>query len=162
MYIIALGFIYFQIELMKTWQMRAKERIMDAFFFCSACAVFVSVAYAAISWPSAPDGETVGGKYVSKLVPSGAIMAFKTSTCPSGWSAADGTNGNPDLRGEFIRGWDNGRGVDAGRTNASYQSGTFLPQMYVYRSSASAGLLVTPSIASYPTDGSSTAPYNFD
>jgi phage-related tail fiber protein len=27
----------------------------------------------------------------------------------------------PDLRGEFIRGWDKGRGVDAGRTFGSWQ-----------------------------------------
>jgi phage-related tail fiber protein len=30
----------------------------------------------------------------------------------------------PDLRGEFVRGWSNGRGVDAGRTLWSYQNGT--------------------------------------
>ncbi|MCT4708698.1 tail fiber protein, partial [Enterobacteriaceae bacterium H11S18] len=29
----------------------------------------------------------------------------------------------PDLRGEFIRGWDDGRGVDTGRTLLSAQSG---------------------------------------
>lgn len=28
----------------------------------------------------------------------------------------------PDLRGEFIRGWDNGRGIDSGRTFGSYQN----------------------------------------
>ena len=27
----------------------------------------------------------------------------------------------PDLRGLFIRGWDNGRGIDVGRTFGSYQ-----------------------------------------
>ncbi|MGL5037144.1 MAG: phage tail protein, partial [Aeromonas sp.] len=31
----------------------------------------------------------------------------------------------PDLRGEFVRGWDNGRGVDAGRTLLSSQSDLF-------------------------------------
>lgn len=30
----------------------------------------------------------------------------------------------PDLRGEFVRGWDNGRGVDTGRAIGSAQSGT--------------------------------------
>ncbi len=30
----------------------------------------------------------------------------------------------PDMRGEFIRGWDNGRGVDVGRGMLSYQGGT--------------------------------------
>lgn len=28
----------------------------------------------------------------------------------------------PDLRGEFIRGWDNGRGVDDGRSFGSFQA----------------------------------------
>ncbi|WP_443091361.1 phage tail protein [Basfia succiniciproducens] len=32
----------------------------------------------------------------------------------------------PDLRGEFIRGWDNGRGVDRGRSILSTQSSDFL------------------------------------
>ncbi|WP_236418988.1 phage tail protein [Pseudomonas syringae] len=31
----------------------------------------------------------------------------------------------PDSRGEFLRGWDNGRGVDAGRAIGSYQLDTF-------------------------------------
>ncbi|WP_065238233.1 tail fiber protein [Gallibacterium genomosp. 3] len=32
----------------------------------------------------------------------------------------------PDLRGEFIRGWDNGRGVDSGRNLLDNQQGTFM------------------------------------
>jgi len=32
----------------------------------------------------------------------------------------------PDLRSEFIRGWDNGRGVDSGRTFGSWQKGTIM------------------------------------
>lgn len=81
-------------------------------------------------------------------VPSGAVMAFAMSTPPNGWLECDGTaisrivyaslfnsigtsygagNGSttfnlPDLRGEFVRGWDHGRGVDAGRTFGSQQS----------------------------------------
>lgn len=31
----------------------------------------------------------------------------------------------PDLRGEFIRGWDNGRGIDTGRTLLSLQEDAF-------------------------------------
>lgn len=47
------------------------------------------------------------------IVPTGAIMAFNLITCPSGWSEADGINGRPDLRGEFIRGWNrNTTGTD--------------------------------------------------
>ncbi|WP_347290270.1 phage tail protein [Kluyvera georgiana] len=33
-----------------------------------------------------------------------------------------------DLRGEFIRGWDDGRGVDSGRTLLSWQKGSYLVQ----------------------------------
>lgn len=34
----------------------------------------------------------------------------------------------PDLRGEFIRFWDNGRGVDSGRTLLSWQKGSYILQ----------------------------------
>lgn len=83
------------------------------------------------------------------LVPTGAVMAFARNSAPSGWlecngnaisrtlypdlfaaigisfGAGDGstTFNLPNLRGEFIRGWDNGRGVDSGRTFGSAQSG---------------------------------------
>lgn len=41
-------------------------------------------------------------------------------------SGNGGTTFNlPDLRGEFIRGWDNGRGVDTGRTVGSFQADEF-------------------------------------
>lgn len=39
------------------------------------------------------------------------------------WGAGDGstTFNIPDFRGEFLRGWDHSRGIDAGRAFASYQ-----------------------------------------
>ena len=40
-------------------------------------------------------------------MPSGAINAFNLSSCPSGWLAADGGGGRPDLRGMFLRGLNN-------------------------------------------------------
>ncbi|MFZ1571085.1 MAG: hypothetical protein WAT29_19870 [Thiolinea sp.] len=49
---------------------------------------------------------------LSQSMPPKAIMAFYTEKCPTGWLPADGQNETPDLRGEFIRGWDRGRGVD--------------------------------------------------
>ena len=58
---------------------------------------------------------------------------FNAAECPSGWSAADGTNDMPDLRGEFVRGLDSGRGVDAGRPLRSAQAasgGSFLVQVW--------------------------------
>ena len=54
--------------------------------------------------------------------PTGAILAFNLSTCPTGWIAADGTNSTPDLRGEFVRGLDNNRGIDPGRGLATSQN----------------------------------------
>jgi hypothetical protein len=53
------------------------------------------------------------------------VRAFNASSCPSGWQAADGTSGSPDLRGVVVRGLDNGRGLDGGRTLASFQSDSF-------------------------------------
>lgn len=52
---------------------------------------------------------------------SGVYSYFNLTSCPSGWVAADGTNGTVDIRGMFVRGLDNGRGVDGGRALASWQ-----------------------------------------
>lgn len=82
------------------------------------------------------------------LMPAGAVLPFAMADAPGGWLACDGAavsrttfarlftaigetfgagNGTttfnlPDLRGEFIRGVDGGRGVDAGRTLGSSQA----------------------------------------
>jgi len=80
-------------------------------------------------------------------VPSGAVFCIAVATVPSGYLECNGqsvsrttfaalfavigtqygsSSGStfkvPDLRGEFIRGFDNGRGVDSGRSVASSQS----------------------------------------
>ena len=81
------------------------------------------------------------------MIPSGAVMYFAGQTAPTGWLKANGaavsrttyaalfaaigttygagdgrsTFNLPDLRGEFIRGWDDGRGVDTGRVFGSAQ-----------------------------------------
>ena len=83
-----------------------------------------------------------------QAVPTGSVHLMATTTVPSGYlkcngaaisrttyadlfgiigtahGAGDGstTFNVPDLRGEFVRGWDDGRGVDSGRNFASSQS----------------------------------------
>ena len=80
-------------------------------------------------------------------LPTGSLIYYAGSVAPAGYLAANGallsrttyaalfaaigiiynagdgstTFGLPDLRGEFIRGWDNGRGIDAGRLIGSWQ-----------------------------------------
>jgi microcystin-dependent protein len=83
-----------------------------------------------------------------QAVPTGSVHMMATTTAPSGylkcdgaavsrtayadlfstigttWGAGDGSStfNLPDLRGEFVRGWDDGKGTDSGRSFASAQS----------------------------------------
>lgn len=93
----------------------------------------------------------------TQLVPPGAVLPFAMSTAPSGWLECDGssvlratypdlftaigtTHGSvdgthftlPDLRGEFIRGWDHGKGTDSGRAFASTQTDTFAAHTHTF------------------------------
>lgn len=70
-------------------------------------------------------------------LPVGVPIPWPTSTAPTGWLKCNGATFTaaqypklalayprlvlPDLRGEFIRGWDDGRGVDPGRSIMSVQ-----------------------------------------
>ncbi len=90
--------------------------------------------------------------YVDAAMPPGALLDFAMQTAPTGWLACNGaavsrttyaalynaigttwgagdgstTFNLPDLRGEFRRGWDNGRGVDTGRAFGSWQADAYL------------------------------------
>ncbi|EPD7225294.1 phage tail protein [Escherichia coli] len=75
-------------------------------------------------------------------LPVGVPVPWPSATPPTGWLKCNGaafsaeeypelakaypTNKLPDLRGEFIRGWDDGRGVDSGRSLLSGQDATFI------------------------------------
>lgn len=92
--------------------------------------------------------------FAQAINPVGAVIWVATSTAPNGFLKANGaavsrttyaalfaalgtqfgagdgssTFNLPDLRGEFIRGWDDGRGVDSGRSFGSSQTdSTALP-----------------------------------
>lgn len=97
------------------------------------------------------DGENITDETLSTQTDLvGSVVAFAVNTPPTGWLAANGQavsrniyarlfsrigttwgagNGSttfnlPDYRGEFVRGWDNGRGVDPGRGFATSQNAT--------------------------------------
>ncbi|MCC8422932.1 phage tail protein [Photorhabdus thracensis] len=81
---------------------------------------------------------------VEHLIPVGVPLPWPTAIPPEGWVQCNGAafykskfpelakiypGGNlPDLRGEFIRGWDNGRGVDPSRSLLVWQEGSYLVQ----------------------------------
>lgn len=85
---------------------------------------------------------------IDLITPAGTVEFFATATAPTGWLVCDGSavsrttyarlfaaigtrygagNGTstfnlPEARGEFLRGWDGGRGIDVGRNLGSSQS----------------------------------------
>ncbi|EOA4309357.1 phage tail protein [Escherichia coli] len=75
-------------------------------------------------------------------LPVGVPVPWPLDTPPTGWLKCNGapfdpeeypglakaypTNKLPDLRGEFIRGWDDSRGIDTGRSLLSGQAATFI------------------------------------
>jgi microcystin-dependent protein len=99
---------------------------------------------------------------ISKLelnqAPVGAVTMWGGSNVPQGWlemngqsivgytelSAIYGSN-LPDLRGEFVRGWDNGRGIDSGRTLLGWQMASHIAHdedgMHIHNYSDSASAL---------------------
>ena len=78
----------------------------------------------------------------------GTVIFFASTTTPSGWIKCNGASLNtttyaalfaitgytfggsgasfnvPDLRGEFVRGWDDARGIDSGRAFGGAQNAT--------------------------------------
>lgn len=64
-------------------------------------------------------------------VPSGAVMAFNLSSCPSGWSALDGTGGYPDARGRTLVGVGTGSGLTARSLQATGGSETVMGAVIV-------------------------------
>lgn len=105
----------------------------------AALTALTSVGRAILSKPSAQGVLDYLGLGDGSALPVGVPVPWPSATPPTGWLKCNGaafsaeeypklakvypTNKLPDLRGEFIRGWDDGRGIDAGRTLLSLQAG---------------------------------------
>lgn len=102
---------------------------------------------------------------------SGSIVMWGASTVPSGWLECNGQStagypnlitlfgtNIPDLRGEFPRGWDNGRGVDSGRVLLSAQAQAIQTHTHSYTLTApnSTSFAGGNSTGLVPTQSSST------
>jgi phage-related tail fiber protein len=103
-----------------------------------------------------PDGTVTSDTLASSAIyltsPAGAVCFVTQNSAPTGWLKANGAaisrtayanlfaaigttfgvgNGSttftlPDLRGEFLRSWADGRGVDTGRSFGSFQDQAYL------------------------------------
>ena len=104
--------------------------------------------------------------FSSSGIPTGQIIHVATSSAPTGYLKCNGAaisrttyaalftaigtvfgvgNGSttfnvPDLRGEFIRGWDDARGVDSGRSFGSFQDHQFQNHLHGVCNTASDNL----------------------
>lgn len=123
-------------------------------------------------------GTLVGG------VPAGTVIHVAMNAAPSGYLKANGAavsrtdyaalfaaigttfgsgNGSttfnlPDLRGEFIRGWDDGRGVDASRAIGSAQADAFRSHTHgVYYNGGNGGVTGSQSGINGGTNGANFA-----
>jgi len=122
-------------------------------------------------------------------LPVGVPIPWPSATPPTGWLKCNGAAFTaslypqlalaypalrlPDLRGEFIRGWDDGRSVDSGRTLLSAQTdtlqnitGSFLDISAGPNNSAAGAIgksTLTSNLAGWAQGGTfSQANYSFD
>ena len=110
-----------------------------------------------------------------QAVPTGSVVMFATTSPPSGYLKCNGAavsrttyaalfavigtthgagNGSttfnvPDLRGEFVRGWDDGRGVDSGRNFGTAQG----DNNKQHNHSASGSTSISPSVHNHVFPG---------
>ena len=129
--------------------------------------------------------QAVPKQQLDALLPAGAVAHFAMSFAPSGWLKADGsavsrtayaalfaaigttfgagdgstTFNIPDLRGEFIRGWDDDRAVDTGRVFGSAQSDEIKLHGHQYRS-GTASVSSPDGTGGFQRDGSNATNYS--
>lgn len=126
-------------------------------------------AWQLLSYNSPPvtDANTLQGQGAAMLAPPGAKGEFFMPTVPAGWLPCDGravlraqypalfaaigttwgagdnvsTFNLPEVRGEFFRAWDNGRGIDIDRVFGSWQGDTNKSHHHQSPTTASGGVL---------------------
>ncbi|HWL28735.1 MAG TPA: phage tail protein [Burkholderiaceae bacterium] len=147
--------------------------------------------------PTATPGDSsstpASTAFVQNAVPAGVVLPYAGPVPPAGWLLCDGSNVSrttyaklfaavgttygvgdgsttfklPDLRGEFVRGLDNARGVDAARTLGSAQTDTMqqVTGTLLSRTGTAAIGAITASTGPFSTAvkaGTPGAPLTFD
>ena len=132
---------------------------------------------------------------IAVTTPVGSVTAYAGTSVPSGWLECNGAHVSritynalffvigtlygvgdgsttftlPDLRGEFIRGFDNGRGIDTSRSIGSWQDDSFETHTHTVDSSAGLGSSIggsntvqqsAGSMVTSATGGTETRPRN--
>lgn len=130
--------------------------------------------------PIIPDGvaaqNPVSRSQLEATIPAGMVQFFAMSTAPAWWLKADGalvsrtaysalfaaigttfgvgdgstTFGLPDLRGEFIRGFDDGKGTDGSRVFGSVQASQMQSHTHTFNSNG----IGNGNNSNYPLGGS--------
>jgi len=126
---------------------------------------------------------------IDKYIPVGFPLPWPQATPPGGWLKCNGATFDkvkypklataypsgilPDLRGEFLRGWDDARGVDSGRALLSAQGdtlqnitatfGDITTGTNAYATGALSSSVLTPNLQQLPTTGNyKQQNYSFD
>ena len=140
-----------------------------------------------LTGPQGIKGDT-GLAGAQGVAPAGAVLHFAMAVAPSGWKVCNGaavsrvtyaalfsalgtlygagdgstTFNLPDLRGEFIRGVDSGRGVDAGRVLGGSQGDLFKSHGHGFNGAAAVVTNMYPAKGGWsaPPDGDGTMNMN--
>ncbi|HAN6285607.1 TPA: phage tail protein, partial [Escherichia coli] len=130
----------------------------------AALTTLTAIGRAIIAKGSIKDVLNYLGLGEGSALPVGVPVPWPSATPPTGWLKCNGaafsaekypelakaypTNKLPDLRGEFIRGWDDGRGVDSGRGLLSLQSSQNLSHSHDDLGSMGGNAVGVPGITS--------------